>query len=101
MENKENKIISTTIKNCVDKPLNNKWEKCLDDYKNYTKEYIKHYKKSLQGNSVSLSIYPYMKVRSEALYEQLFDAKNKSLLTEKQIKKMYKIQIQIANPSPN
>lgn len=93
MEKKENRIISTTIKNCTEKPLNKKWEKCLDDYNNYTKEYIKHYQKSLQGDSISLSIYPYMKARSEALYEQLSDAQQKALLTEKQIKKMYKIQI--------
>ncbi|MES2574318.1 MAG: hypothetical protein V4572_05205 [Bacteroidota bacterium] len=95
---KKDPIISTTIKNCTEKPLNKKWKKCLDDYNNYTKEYIKHYKKSLQGNSISLSIYPYMKARSEALYQQLFDAKEKSLLTEKQIKRIYKIQIQIASP---
>lgn len=93
MEQKENKIISTAIKNCTEKPLNSKWKKYLDDYNNYTKEYIKHYKKALQGDTISLSLYPYMKVRSEVLYEQLFDAQQKSLLSEKQIKRMDKIQI--------
>ncbi len=98
MEKIENTSISTTIKDCIDKPLNNKWKKRLDDYNNYTIEYIKHYQKSLQGNSISLSIYPYMKARTEALYEQLFDAKNKSLLTKKQIKKMCKIQFKLQIP---
>ena len=95
MEKKENTIISTTINNCAEKPLNKKWKKCLDDYNNYTKEYIKHYKKALQGNSISLSIYPYMKERSETLYEQLFDAQQQSLLTKKQIERICKIQIKI------
>lgn len=92
MEQIETTFISKNIKNCIEKPLNKKWEKCLDDYNNYTKEYIKHYKKALQGNSNSLSIYPYLKVRSETLYEQLYDAQQKSFLTEKQIKRISKIQ---------
>lgn len=93
MEKKETTITPATIKNSAEQTINKKWEKCLDDYNNYTKEYIKHYIKSLQGNSISLSIYPYMKARSEALYEQLSDAQEKSLLTKKQIKKISKIQI--------
>lgn len=95
---KSTEIISKTIEKCNEKPLNNKWDKYLDDYNNYLKEYIKHYKKSLKGNTVSLSKYPYMKAKSEALYERLSKAQNKSLLTEKQIKRIAKIQIQIANP---
>ncbi|HEY6143995.1 MAG TPA: hypothetical protein VIV55_11325 [Flavobacterium sp.] len=94
MDQKENKITSTTTKNSPEKPLNNEWDKYLEDYYNYTKEYIIQYKKSLQGNSISLSIYPYLKVRSEVLYEQLFDARQKSQLTETQIKRLDKIQIE-------
>lgn len=94
MEQKENNITSTTIKNSSEKPLNNEWDKYLEDYNNYTKEYIIQYKKSLEGNSTSLSLYPYLKVRSEVLYEQLFDAQQKSLLTETQIKRLDKIQIE-------
>jgi hypothetical protein len=75
-----------------------KWDKLLDDYNNYLKEYIKHYKKSLNGNTVSLSKYPYMKAKSEVLYERLSDAENRSILSEKQIKRIAKIQIKIANP---
>jgi hypothetical protein len=97
MKEKEVEIISKKIANYSEKSLK-KWNKCLDDYNNYLKEYIKHYKKSLNGNTVSLSKYPYMKAKSEAIYEQLSDAQNKSILTEKQKKRLSKIQIQIATP---
>ena len=76
---KDVEIISKTTKNCSGKPQNNKWDKCLCDYENYLKEYIRHYKKSLKGNLISLSKYPYMKAKSEALCEQLNYAQNKSL----------------------
>ena len=75
------------------KSFRNKWDKRLDDYENYTKEYIKQYKKSLKGNLISLSKYPYIKVKSEALYQQLFNAQNKGLLTEKQLQRISKIQM--------
>lgn len=77
------------------KSLNNKWDKYLNDYNNYFKEYMKQYGKSLSGNLVSLSKYPYMKAKSLDLYQLLVDAKNKSYLTEKQIKRITKIQMRI------
>ena len=79
--------------NCSQIPIHKKWDKCLDDYENYTKEYIKQYKKSLKGNLISLSNYPYMKARSEALCEQLNRAQNQGLLTEKQLQRISKIQM--------
>jgi len=75
--------------------LTNKWDKCLDDYENYTLEYIKQYKKSLKGNGIALSKYPYMKARSEALCERLNDSHNKGFLTEKQLKRLSKIKMKI------
>ena len=97
MKEKEVEIISKPIKNYSEKSLK-KWNNCLDDYNNYLKEYIKHYKKSINGNAASLSKYPYMKAKSEDLHQQLSDARKKSLLTEKQIKRLSKIQIKIATP---
>ena len=88
-------IVSSIPKKNSTKHLSKKWDKYLDDYNNYLKEYFKHYKKSLKGNLISLSKYPYMRARSLALYERLFDAMNKSILTEKQVKRIYKIQIRI------
>lgn len=77
--------------------LNYKWVKRVDDYSNYAKEYIIHYKKSLKGNSVSLSKYPYMKAKCEALGIKLSKAEKKKLLTNQQIKKILKIQIKIVH----
>jgi hypothetical protein len=54
-----------------------KWNKRVDDYENYIKEYIKHYKKALQGNSISLSKYPYMKAKWELIGMKLDKAKKK------------------------
>jgi hypothetical protein len=77
--------------------LNYKWVKRVDDYSNYAKECIIHYKKSLKGNSISLSKYPYMKVKWEALGLKLEKAQKKELLTSQQVKKVMKIQIKIVN----
>ena len=85
--------LPTVKENFSKKPLSKKWEKCLDDYENYTKEYIRQYKMSLKGNLISLSKYPYMKVKSESLCQQLYNAQNKGILTEKQVNRMSKIQI--------
>lgn len=85
----------TTIKSCSKKSLPHKWNKCLDDYENYTIEYIKQYKKSLQGNLKSLSKYPYMKAKAEALCERLHAAQNKDLLSEKQLKRISKIKMKM------
>ena len=98
VKKKDHAIISKKIEDCSEKPLKNKWDKCLDDYNNYLKEYIKQYKKSLNGNTNSLSKYPYMKAKSETIQNQLNYAQKKSFLTEKQIKRIAKIQTQIANP---
>lgn len=83
-----------------DKPTSNKWAKHLDDYKNYVKEYVKHFKKAEDGDNTSLAIYPYMRVRWEVLNNRLSTASRKNLLTEKQIKKVNKIhsKIEISHP---
>lgn len=78
----------------------NKWGKHLDDYKNYVKEYIKHFNKAEKGSNASLAIYPYMRIRWEALNNRLISASKKNLLTEKQIKKVNKIQSKTDNSNP-
>jgi len=93
MDKNDIEIVSSAPKKNSTKHLSKKWDKCLDDYNNYLKEYIKHYKKSLKGNLISLSIYPYMRARSLALYDRLIDAMNKSILTEKQVKRISKIKM--------
>lgn len=91
MEKKNFKNLNNTLK----KPFNNKWDKLLYDYENYTKEYIKQYKKSLNNNLNSLSKYPYMKAKTELLLLKLSEAQNKDLLTEKQVKRIAKIQMKM------
>ncbi|MFE3869464.1 hypothetical protein ACFX5E_15475 [Flavobacterium sp. LS2P90] len=81
--------------------VSEKWDKRVGDYENYVKEYITHYKKSLKGNSVSLSKYPYIKVKWEALGLKLDKAQKKELLTNKQIKKVLRIQLKIVNTCCN
>lgn len=86
---------TTNQTNCSKKLSNKKWDKCLDDYENYTKEYIKQYKKALKGNGISVSKYPYMKAKSEVLCEKLNDAQSQGLLTENQLERISKIQMKI------
>jgi len=95
MRDTENTTVSEITEKHITQPLISKWDKCLIDYDNYLKEYIKHYKKSLKGNLDSLSKYPYMMAKSEALCERLNEAQNKELLTKKQLKKLSKIKMKI------
>lgn len=96
---KKNETIS--IQNVLEKNkeelILDKWDKKLNDYNNYVKEYLIHYKKSLKGNSVSLSKYPYLKVKSESLSKKLNKGIEKELLTKKQVSKVFKIQKKIVN----
>ena len=83
------------LPNSTSKVESQKWNNLLDDYDNYVREYILHYKKSLKGNSVSTTIYPYMKAKTEDLAKKIYKAYNKSQLTEQQIKRMKKIHTKI------
>jgi hypothetical protein len=74
-----------------------KWDKKLNNYNNYTKEYLIHYKKSLKGNVISFLKYPYFKVKSESLSKKLNKGIKKELLTKKQLSKIYKIREKIIN----
>ncbi len=79
----------------------NKWDEKLNDYDNYVKEYLIHYKKSLKGNTISLSRYPYLKIKSESLSKKLNKGIKKELLTEKQLTKVFKIRKKIVNACCN
>ena len=73
----------------------NKWDKYLDDYDNYVKEYKKHYKNSQNGDEISLSLYPYMREKWEDLKERIIKAYDKKCLTKKQVKRVIKINMKI------
>lgn len=74
-----------------------KWTNTVSDYDTYIKEYIKHYKKALKGNSNSITRYPYLKAKSESLSKRLSKAQKKGLLKEKQLQKILRIQLKIVN----
>lgn len=89
----ENKIKRESKIHCT------KWDKYLDDYNNYVKEYKKHYKNSQNGNEISLSLYPYMRLKWEFLKERITEAYDNKCLTKKQIKRVMKIDMKIVEPS--
>lgn len=80
-----------------EKIIPDKWTNTVNDYDNYIKEYIKHYKKALKGNSNSITRYPYLKAKSESLSKRLRKAQKKGLLKEKQLQKILRIQLKIVN----
>jgi len=97
MKEYENEVQNTVTVKEKENQVCDKWNKKIQDYDNYVKEYLKNYKKSLQKNTFSLSKYPYMKIKSESLNKNLNKAMDKGLLTKTQIKKILKIQLKIVN----
>lgn len=97
MEEYEIEVQNTVIVQKIENQGLEKWNKKIQDYDNYVNKYLKNYKKSLQGNTVSLSKYSYMKIKSEALNTKLNKAMDKGLLTKNQIKKILKTQVKIMN----
>ena len=81
---------STKVNNRIG---DHKWDKYLDDYFNYFKEYKKHYNKSVEGNSKSLSIYPYMQQKWESLKRRIGRAHKYNRLNDKQIERLIVMKI--------
>jgi hypothetical protein len=71
MKKNETKCLLNVLKKNKEELILDKWDQKLNDYDNYVKEYLIHYKKSLKGNTLSLSRYPYLKVKSESLSKKL------------------------------
>ena len=97
MKEYENEVQNTVTVKEKENQVCDKWNKKIQDYDNYVKEYLKNYKKSLRKNTVSLLKYPYMKIKSEAINKKLNKAMDNGLLTKNQIKKILKIQLKIVN----
>jgi hypothetical protein len=58
-----------------------KWDRHLDDYNNYVKEYNKHYIWAQKGNQRSIALYPYMKEKWS--WKRSFKATIKTIAKEK------------------
>ena len=72
-----------------------KWDRYLDDYNNYVKEYNKHYLNALKGDERSISLYPYMKEKWEELKKRLIKAYNNKRLSDRQIRRVVRINMKI------
>ncbi len=97
MKKNEDKILLDLFKDDIQTSKTNKWTTILTDYENYIREYLKHFKKSLKGNSVSLSKYPYLKVKSKTIKKKLDKAQKMGLLTKKQLQLFGKTKLKIFN----
>lgn len=97
MEKNENKILFHSPEISKAMRLFSKWEKTLTDYENYVKEYLENYKNSLKGCRLSLTKYPYMKEKSNALKKKLNKANKKGFLTTKQLARILKVKLTTAN----
>ncbi|MFV8347744.1 hypothetical protein [Flavobacterium sp. ZB4P13] len=95
MKKNETKSLLNVLEKNKEELILDKWDEKLNDYDNYVKEYLIHYKKSLKDNTLSLSRYPYLKVKSESLSKKL----NKG--TKKQLTKVFKIRKKIVNACCN
>ena len=74
---------------------NDKWDRYLDDYINYVKEYNIHYLNALKGDERSISLYPYMKEKCIALKRRIIKAYSNKLLCDRQINRVFKNKIKI------
>ncbi|MDI5899525.1 hypothetical protein QLS91_16860 [Flavobacterium sp. LB2P84] len=101
MKKNETKSILNVPEKNKEETILDKWDEKLNDYDNYVKDYLIHYKKSLKGNTISLSRYPYLKVKTENLSKKLNKGIKKELLTKKQLTKVYKIRKKIVNACCN
>jgi hypothetical protein len=64
MRANERVLVQEDVEQIKDNTSDCKWDRHLDDYNNYVKEYNKHYL-TQKGNQRSIALYPYMKEKWE------------------------------------
>ena len=67
----------------------------MDDYEDYIDEYIKFYKKAMNGDLTALSNYPKMLEKAEAMDKSMSAAQGD--MTAKQVARFLKIQLKLTN----
>ncbi|MFT7396428.1 MAG: hypothetical protein ACI96G_001182 [Flavobacterium sp.] len=95
MRANERVLVLEEVEQIKDKTKNSKWDNYLDDYNNYATEYNKHYLNAQKGDQRSIALYPYMKEKWETLKKRLLKAYNNKRLSERQIKRVLKINMKI------
>ncbi len=75
----------------------NNWDKLLNNYDNYVTEYVKLYKKAMEGDASALQDYPNLMAKAEELQNSLVEAQNSNSLNSSQLKRMMKIQNKMLN----
>ena len=95
MRANERVLVLENVEQIKDNTRDCKWDRYLDDYNNYVKEYNKHYLNAQKGDERSISLYPYMKEKWEALKKRLVKAYNNKRLSEKQVRRVIKINMKI------
>ena len=73
------------------------WDKMLDDYEDYVDEYLKFFKKAMDGDVNALSEYPKLMNKANNLQQSMEKAQNNDELSASQIQRMMKIQMKMAN----
>lgn len=101
MKKNETKSLLNVLEKNKEELILDKWDQKLNAYDNYVQKYLIHYKKTLKGSTLSLSRYPYLKVKSESLSKKLNKGIKKELLTKKQLTKVFKIRKKIVNACCN
>ena len=91
MRASENVFVSENTKKQMGKCGSIKWDKFIEDFDNYLREYKMHYRNSQNGNEISLSLYPYMREKCEVLKGKINKANEKKHLSENQINKSIKL----------
>jgi len=72
------------------------WDKMLDDYEEYVDEYIKFYKKAIEGDLSALSLYSSIMEKATKLQTSMLDAQNNDELNIMQIQRMIEIQLKMS-----
>jgi hypothetical protein len=73
------------------------WDKMLDNYEEYVDEYIKFYKKAMEGDLSAFSLYSNIMEKATKLQTSMLDAQNNDELNLIQIQRMIEIQLKMTN----
>lgn len=76
-------------------------DKLLDDYESYVDQYIKMYKKAMNGDVSAMSEYPALMEKAQNFEESVNEAERGGRLTTEQIKRMNSINMKMIDAMPD